>query len=311
VNEDGPHAVLFGIRLPVQAQSTAYAEPWEAGGGAHEIASVARVAEHSGLAYVAVGDHVAVPKTRAGELSTTWFDCVTTLSFVAAATHRIRLLSHGYALTFRHPLVAAKQWATLDALSGGRAILGIGSGGLAAESAALGVDHEDRDDALDEALDALRAALDTEFSSHHGERWSYDEMAISPRPRQRRLPVWIAGSTDAALRRAAARADGWVPSGPPEGGMTAAIARLHELLERGGRAGEPFAIGVRSGPLYIGEPPWDVGRAVHGSPDQVASFLRVFAAFGVDQIEVAFRSRDVHELYDQLRVFGAEVVPLV
>jgi probable F420-dependent oxidoreductase len=311
VNDDGPRSVLFGMRLPVQAQSTAYAEPWESGGGAHEIVSVARVAEHSGLAYVAVGDHVAVPKIDAGELSTTWFDCVATLSFVAAATHRVRLLSHGYAPALRHPLAAAKQWATLDALSGGRAILGVGCGGLPGEFAALDVDHGGRDAALDEALDALRAALDAEFSSHHGPRWSYDDMGISPRPCQPRLPVWIAGSTDAALRRAAERADGWVPSGPPEGGMTVAIARLRELLERQGRAGEPFTVGVRSGPLYIGEPRWDVGRAVHGSAEQVASFLRVLAGLGVDQIEVAFRSRDVHELYDQIRVFGADVAPLV
>ena len=71
------------------------------------------------------------------------------------------------------------------------------------------------------------------------------------------------------------------------------------------------AVGARSGPLYVGEPRWDVGRAVHGSPEQVAGFLRVLAGLGVDQIEVAFRSRDVHELYDQLRTFGADVAPLL
>ena len=70
-------------------------------------------------------------------------------------------------------------------------------------------------------------------------------------------------------------------------------------------------VGALSGPLYVGDPRWDVGRAVHGSPEQIAAFLRVLAGFGVDQIQVAFRSRDVHELYDQLRVFGAEVAPLV
>ena len=79
---------------------------------------------------------------------------------------------------------------------------------------------------------------------------------------------------------------------------------------RGGRT-EPFTVGARSGALYVGEPRWDVGRAVHGSPEQVAGFLRVLAGLGVDQIEVAFRSRDVHELYDQIRLFGAEVAPLV
>lgn len=128
---------------------------------------------------------------------------------------------------------------------------------------------------------------------------------------QARIPVWVAGSTEVAMRRAAERGDGWVPSGPPEGGMSAGISRLRALRARSPRAGEPFTVGARSGALYVGDPRWDVGRAVHGSPEQVAGFLRVLAGLGVDQIEVGFRSRDVHELYDQLRVFGAEVAPLV
>ena len=92
--------------------------------------------------------------------------------------------------------------------------------------------------------------------------------------------------------------------------MSAGIAHLRRLLDEAGRADEPFTVGARSGALYVGEPRWDVGRAVHGSPEQVAGFLRVLAGLGVDQIEVAFRSRDVHELYDQIRLFGAEVAPL-
>lgn len=301
----------FGIRLPVQAQSTLYAEPWEARAGVDEIASVARVAEHSGFAYVAVCDHVAMPKERACDLTTVWWDCVATLSYLAAVTQRVRLVGRGYALALRHPLAVAKQWATLDALSGGRAILGVGGGTVASEFTALGVDHARRDALLDEALDAVRAAFDDEFSSHAGDAWAYDQVGIAPRPVQHHLPVWVGGSTDVALRRAAARGDGWVPSGPPDGGMSAGIARLRGLLDDAGRADESFTIGARSGALYVGEPRWDVGRAVHGSPEQVAGFLRVLAGLGVDQIEVAFRSRDVHELCDQVRLFGAEVAPLV
>lgn len=93
--------------------------------------------------------------------------------------------------------------------------------------------------------------------------------------------------------------------------MSAGIAHLRELRERSGKADEPFTVGALSGPLYVGDPRWDIGRAVHGSPEQIAGFLRVLAGLGVDQIQVTFRSRDVHELYDQLRVFGAEVAPLV
>jgi hypothetical protein len=93
--------------------------------------------------------------------------------------------------------------------------------------------------------------------------------------------------------------------------MSAAIARIRVLRDEAGRGDEPFTIGALSGPLYVGEPSWDIGRAVTGSPEQVAGFLRVLAGLGVNQIQVGFRSRDAHELYDQIRLFGAEVAPLV
>lgn len=308
---DAQADVAFGIQLPIQAQSTVFAEAWEAGAGVEELVSVARVAEHAGFAYVAVCDHVAIPKSRAPAMSTTWYDCVATLAYLAGLTHRVRLLSHIYVLPYRHPLAAAKQWMTLDALSGGRAILGVGTGHLEAEFAALGVDYHRRGALLDEAIDAVRAAFAKDFSAHAGAAWSYHEMGQQPRPVQPQVPIWVGGSSSAALRRAAERGDGWLPQGPPEGGMSAGIARLQEMRDRAGRAGRPFTVGALSGPLYVGDPRWDVGRAVHGSPEQIAAFLRVLAGFGVDQIQVAFRSRDVHELYDQLRVFGAEVAPLV
>ncbi|MBN2623695.1 MAG: TIGR03619 family F420-dependent LLM class oxidoreductase [Acidimicrobiales bacterium] len=303
--------VSFGIQLPIQGQSTLFAEGWEAHAGVDELSSVATVAERAGFAYVAVCDHVAVPKDHAHALTSTWWDCIATLSYLAAVTRRIRLLSHVYVLPFRHPLLAAKQWLTLDALSSGRAILGVGAGYVEGEFEALGVDHGRRGALLDESIDALRAAFEGEYSSHHGDAWSYDEMGLAPRPHQGGVPIWVGGSSPAALRRAAERGDGWLPAGPPEGGMSAGIARLRELRERAGRADEPFTVGALSGPLYVGEPRWDVGRAVHGSPEQIASFLRVLAGLGVDQIQVTLRSRDVHELHDQLRIFGSQVAPLV
>jgi len=303
--------VAFGIQLPVQAQSHRFAEPWEASAGPVEIVDVARVAEHAGFCYVAACDHTAIPRQQATTMTTTWYDTIATLSYVAARTSRIRLLSHVFVLPYLHPLRAAKQWSTLDTLSGGRAILGVGAGHVAGEFDALGVDFDARGTLLDEAIDAVRAALDSEYSSHEGKQWSYREMGMTPRPVQDRLPLWVGGSSKAAIRRAAERGDGWLPQGAPEEGMSAAIARIRRLRDEAGRSDEPFTIGALSGPLYVGEPSWDIGRAVTGSPEQVAGFLRVLAGLGVNQIQVAFRSRDAHELCDQVRTFGAEVAPLV
>ena len=303
--------VAFGMQLPIQAQSHLFAESWEGSAGVAEMVDLARIADHSGFCYLAVCDHAAIPKDRAGVMSTTWWDCMSTLCYLAAVTSRVWLLSHVYALPLAHPLRAAKQWTTLDALSGGRAILGVGVGDVEGEFAALGVDFSRRDELLDEALDALNAAFADEYSSHDGPTWSYREMGITPRPVQDRIPIWVGGSSRAAIQRSAERGDGWLPEGAPEGGMSAAIALIRSLREQAGRADEPFTIGALSGPLYVGEPTWDIGRAVTGSPEQVAGFLRVLAGLGVNQIQVSFRSRDAHELYDQIRVFGAEVAPLV
>lgn len=304
-------SIGFGIQLPIQAQSTLFAEEWEVSAGVGELVAVARAAERAGLSYVAACDHVAIPKDRADSMGITWWDTVATLSYIAAATERIGLLSHVATVVYRHPLQTAKQWLTLDRLSGGRALLGVGAGHVEGEFAALGVDFHRRGRMLDEAIDALRAAFADEFTSHHGDTWSYDDMGLGPRPVQSRIPIWVAGSSPAALRRAAERGDGWLPQGPPERGMSAAIAQLRELREKAGRADLPFTVGALSGPLYVGEPGWDIGRAVAGSPEEVAAFLRSLHDLGVQQIQLRFRSRDHRELCDQIRIFGADVAPLV
>jgi probable F420-dependent oxidoreductase len=308
---DAQGSVAFGIQLPIQAQSTAFAEAWEAGAGVDELGSVARVAEHAGFAYVAVCDHVAIPEPRAAAMSTTWFDCVATLSYLAALTHRVRLVSHIYVLPYRHPLVVAKQWATLDALSGGRAILGVGAGHVEGEFDALGLDFHRRGALLDEAIDAVRAALAGEFSAHAGDVWAYDEVGVGPRPVQHRVPIWVGGSSPAALRRAAERGDGWLPQGTPRAEMPASIAYL--LEHRTKTIGEePIDLGAITEVFYVGDATWDVGaRTTTGSPELLATRINEFGAMGVSHVQVRFRSRDLQEQLDQIAAFGAEVLPLL
>lgn len=303
-------AVVFGMQLPIQSQSTIFAQPWERAAGAAELVQVARACEAAGFDYVAVCDHVAIPAAQAEAMSTDWWDTVATLAYLAAVTERVRLLSHVYVLPYRHPLQAAKAWATLDALSGGRAILGVGAGHVEGEFDALGVPFTDRGAALDEAIDAVRAALADEFPEHHGERWSFDGLGQRPRPRQAPLPIWVGGSSKAAMRRAAERGDGWLPQGPPEGGMAAGIdfIRTHRAATRGDA---PIVLGALSGPLFVGDPTWEAPRCVQGSPEKLASYLRTYAELGVDQIQVGFVSRSADELCEQIATFAADVAPLV
>ncbi|CAO0836914.1 F420-dependent glucose-6-phosphate dehydrogenase [Streptomyces microflavus] len=211
---DGP--LSYGIQLPVQSQSAIYAEPWEAVAVPADLVRIARAADRSGFAYIASCDHIAIPRRLAEGMSTVWYDPVATLAFLAGVTERVRLMSHVAVVGLRHPLVTAKQYATLDHLSGGRLILGVGAGHVREEFEAVGADFDGRGGVLDETIDALRAALGPqEYPEFAGERFSFGGLGQLPRPAQERVPLWVGGSSPAAVRRAAVKGDGWLPQGDP------------------------------------------------------------------------------------------------
>ncbi|WP_447039127.1 LLM class F420-dependent oxidoreductase [Streptomyces sp. DSM 118878] len=302
--------LAYGMQLPVQSQSSLYAESWEAAAGPEDLAEVARTADRTGFAYLAVCDHVAIPHRLAGAMSTVWYDPVATLSYLAGITRHVRLMSHVAIVGLRHPLVTAKQYATLDHLSRGRLILGVGAGHVREEFEALGVDFDRRGPVLDETVDALRAALGPdEYPTHHGERFHFEGLGQLPRPAQRRVPLWVGGSSPAAIRRAATRGDGWLPQGDPRGELPAQIERLRRLRAEAGIE-EPVTVGAITEVLYVGEAAWPVGRrTLSGKPDALAESLRAYRAMGVDQIQVRFRSRGRTELTDQMAAFAADVAP--
>ncbi|WP_406360756.1 TIGR03619 family F420-dependent LLM class oxidoreductase [Streptomyces sp. NBC_00715] len=302
--------LAYGMQLPVQSQSTMYAEAWEADAGPADLVDIARAADRAGFAYVAACDHVAIPHRLADAMSTVWYDPVATLAHLAAVTERVMLLSHVAIVGLRHPLVTAKQYATLDHLSGGRLVLGVGAGHVEEEFTAVGADFTHRGAVLDETIDALRAALGPdEFPVHHGKTYDFEGLGQRPRPAQERVPVWVGGSSPAAVRRAALRGDGWLPQGDPRDRLPGQIARLRELREGAG-VEEPLTVGAITEPLYVGEPGWEVGRrTLHGAPEALAESLRAYGAMGVHQIQVRFRSRDRAELLDQMAAFGSDVAP--
>ena len=303
-------SLSYGMQLPVQSQSTLYAEPWEAGAGPDDLAEIARVADLAGFDYLASCDHVAIPRRLASAMSTVWYDPVATLAFLAGVTERVRLLSHVAVVGLRHPLLTAKQYATLDHLSGGRLVLGVGAGHVQEEFEALGVDFEQRGAVLDEAIDALRAALGPEeFPEHHGKRYNFEGLGQRPRPAQQHVPLWVGGSSPAAVRRAALKGDGWLPQGDPRDRLPDQIAELKRLRTEAGLS-DPLTIGAITEPLYLSTPTWEVGRrTLTGAPERIAESLRAYRAMGVHQIQVRFRCRSRAELTDQMAAFGADIAP--
>ncbi|WP_435797778.1 TIGR03619 family F420-dependent LLM class oxidoreductase [Streptomyces klenkii] len=303
----------YGMQLPVTSLSTLYAEPWEVEAGPAELRRIARAADRLGFAYVATCDHVAVPARLAAAMGTVWYDPVATLAHLAAVTERVLLLSHVAVAALRHPLALAKQYATVDRLAEGRLVLGVGAGHVREEFEALGVDFGRRGAILDETVDALKEALGpSEYPQHSGRRFAFRGLGQAPRPvRTPRPPLWVGGSSPAALRRAALRGDGWLSQGDRREELPQRVAELRRLREEAGRAG-PFAVGAISEPLYVGSPAWDTGgRTLTGAPEALAESLRAYRAMGADQIQVRFRSRGAPELLDQMEAFAEAVAPLL
>jgi alkanesulfonate monooxygenase SsuD/methylene tetrahydromethanopterin reductase-like flavin-dependent oxidoreductase (luciferase family) len=292
---------VYGIQLPIQAQSTMIAADWERDAGVDDLARVARQADAHGYHYVGVCDHIALTEEYASRMSTFWQDCIGTLSWLAGITAGVNLLSHAYVLPYRHPLVAAKQFATLDYLSGGRAIVGIGAGHVQPEFERLGIDFHRRGKLVDEKLPILVDALEHEWVDGYG---------ASPRPvQQPRPPVWIAGSSPAAIERAARFADGWLPQGPSDASM---VQLLQEACAAHGRADRPMMIGHIVPWLYVGKPEWDVpDDSLTGGAEAVAAQILDGTAEGVNQLQVRFRARSCDELCDQMAAFATDVAPLL
>src|SRR3954447_8771410 len=171
--------LVYGTQLPIQSQSALYTAQWERESGVDELARIAPAAARNGFWYVAVCDHIAIPERLKDGMGTTWYDTISTLGYLAGVTSTIKLMSHVWVLAYRHPLQSSKHFATLDHLSKGRVIVGVGAGHVQDEFETLGVDFHKRGKLLDEAIDALDVALRDEF---------VDGVGAKPRPVQQPRP---------------------------------------------------------------------------------------------------------------------------
>ncbi len=212
---------VYGMQLPIQSQSTAYVAKWELSSGPAELAQVAKTADDAGFFYLGVCDHTAIPTSRAEAMGTTWYDTTATLGWLAGITTKSYLLSHVLILAQRHPLRAAKELSTLDLLSNGRLIVGVGAGHVAEEYELLTGDFDERGRHTDEAVAALAIAFTHEYPELPGPRFPASGLGLAPRPVQSpRPPIWIGGSSMPAIRRTAMlrrrlAAPGHAPQRPP------------------------------------------------------------------------------------------------
>jgi probable F420-dependent oxidoreductase len=205
--------VRFGIGLPQYGPATA-----------EGLTRAARQAEDLGFDDVWVADHIAVP-VGAPYPPSFLLESLTTLAFAAAVTTRVGLGTSILVLPLRRPVVAAKQLATVDVLSGGRLLLGVGAGWLPEEFDACNVEYRKRGDLTDEAIAVLRACWASAPASFSGPTVSFTDMKVQPLP-GRHIPLWVGGVSERALRRAVEHGDGWQGAFQTVDNIAAVVKRL-------------------------------------------------------------------------------------
>lgn len=265
---------------------------------ADNMVRLARRAESLGIDSIWVADHLVAPvgvqsiypfdkspDPKPGDMGVIeeFYEPLTTLAFLAGATSHIRLGVSVYVMPYRNPVVTAKIVATLDALSHGRAIFGVGVGWLREEFTALGQDARHRGRVTDEYLEVCRRLWRDEIAQFAGRHYTLPPVRTGPKPVQRPWPpIWIGGNSDAALRRAIALGDGLhlIDLSPEEARPVIAHARAEEA--RADRA-HPLSVSMRKGILVRAEDRPD-DRALYGTPAKIRRDIEAYAAAGVDYL---------------------------
>jgi probable F420-dependent oxidoreductase len=201
----------LSVATPVVTMLPQASGDWEKTASIDDLAQIAEAADQLGYHHLTCSEHIALPAAERKRRGTRYWDPLATLGYLAARTQRIRLATHVLVLAYHHPLEIAKRYGTLDKVSNGRLILGVGVGSLKEEFDLIGAPFNDRGPRGDDALRALRASLSVPEPSYHGEFYSFGGMVVDPCAVQDHVPIWIGGRTLRSLRRAATLADGWAP----------------------------------------------------------------------------------------------------
>ena len=281
------------------------------------IVETACKAEELGFDALFVNDHVIVDDSPRNSPWRNVYDPLMVLAYVAARTSKVRLGTSVLIMPYRNPIVTAKMLATLDQMSGGRAIAGVGTGWNEAEYDALGVPYQERGARTTEYLRLWQACWEPGPTTFHGRFFSFDNMHVNPKPvQQPHLPIWIGGSSHASLRRAARFAQVWQPTPTALVDLISNQAYLRDVcaeIERGDVPRTRMSFRVNFSHI-TGSSGSGVDRPTgQGSPEQVASDLKRYRQeAGLEEFQINFNGcRSLQELLDSMDVLVQEVIPRV
>ena len=292
-------------------------------GTRENVLTFARRMESLGYDSLWASDHVVIPSriasrypySPAGQFplgpDVPFLEPLTTLALVAGVTERVRLGTSVLVLPHRNPALAAKMAATLDHLSGGRVVLGVGVGWMREEIELLGGDYDRRGAWSDEAIAVMRACWRDARTAHHGEFFSFDEIGVFPKPTRGDLPILIGGHTPRALRRVVELGDGWHAAFIPPEALKGDIARLREECARQKRPFEQLTISVRAGLSLRSAPLGPDRKPLQGSRDQVIADLVAYRDLGVESILLEARYRDLADMLSIYATFARDIRPSI
>ena len=288
---------------------------------------VAEQAEAAGLDSVWAADHIVLPTGATspypyhvdGEFlippGMPFMDQFTCLSYVAGITSSIKLGTAVNLLPLRHPLAVAKTVATLDVLSGGRAILGVAAGWLAQEFDALGLDFNRRGQMLDEGLDVLREIWTQPNASFEGEFYRFHDVAAFPQPVQKPYPpIWVGGDTMPVKRRVARAGDVWLPPlfGTTPRRLAESFEQVRDMAEENGRARTDVGLALRV-LVDLREEPDTSGPETRGTvlgpAGHVAEVLADYIDIGVSHFVLLPQARTLDDVQRTVATLAEQVIP--
>jgi probable F420-dependent oxidoreductase len=274
----------LAVGSPVVTRSGAQ---WADEGSIEDLARIAETADRLGYHHLTCSEHIALPAYEIERRGSLYWDPLATFGYLAARTEHIRFATSVIVLAYHHPLEIAKRYGTLDKISNGRVILGVGVGTLREEFDLIGAPFDNRGPRSDDALKALRASLSKRLPQYHGPFYDFEGLVVDPCAVQDKLPIWVGGRTLRSLRRAAALADGWAP-------FAVAPSQAAEWLRK---------VDVPSG-FDVVLPPTERLDPIK-QPSKAQEVLSQTTALGATIIMTGFASRTLEEYLEHLEALAA------
>ena len=279
-------------------------------------------ADALGFDSVWVGDHIVIPRQIASAYpysptGTPPFrpdepalEPLTLLSYLAGCTSRVQLGVSVLIVPHRNPLYAAKALSTLDVLSGGRVICGVGSGWMREEFDALGLNFARRGDETDEWVRIFKACWLESEPEYHGRLYAFAKVKFEPKPVQKpHPPIWVGGNSRRAMRRAVELGDAWHPGWSRPDQLAAQRRELEAMAAKAGRDPATIDLTLLRPMQILDRPAGGPRRALIGTPEQVAEDIRSYKEVGVSHLVLGFRTTNGQEMLQQVERFAAEVRP--